>query len=74
MTKENNGWGKYQKMVIGKLDSQNERLHELTDKVNTITVDLAKLQMELHIKSGFWGVLGGVATVLLYLAIHLLSP
>lgn len=62
-----NGWDEYQKLVLTELKRHNELLHDLDQKLNDINVELATLK----VKSGIWGVIGGLIPVLTAIAIYL---
>ena len=53
---ENNGWSKYEKMVIDKLDDHDDKFSGIEDKLTQIQVDIATLK----VKAGVWGGIGGL--------------
>ena len=53
---ENNGWSKYEKMVIDKLDDHDGKFNGIEDKLTQIQVDIATLK----VKAGVWGGIGGL--------------
>ena len=53
---ENNGWSKYEKMVIDKLDDHDDKFNGIEDKLTQIQVDIATLK----VKAGVWGGIGGL--------------
>ena len=64
---ENNGWSKYEKMVIDKLDDHDDKFNGIEDKLTQIQVDIATLK----VKAGVWGGIGGsihavIAIVMFY--------
>lgn len=55
-----NGWEEWGKHVLLELE-QNDKAHEkMTEQLQQIQVDIAKLK----VKSGFWGALGGAVIAL----------
>ena len=53
---EDNGWSKYEKMVIEKLDDHDQKFTGIEDKLTQIQVDIATLK----VKAGVWGAIGGL--------------
>ena len=53
---EDNGWSKYEKMVIDKLDDHDDKFNGIEDKLTQIQVDIATLK----VKAGVWGGIGGL--------------
>ena len=53
---EDNGWSKYEKMVIEKLDDHDDKFNGIEDKLTQIQVDIATLK----VKAGVWGGIGGL--------------
>lgn len=53
---EDNGWSKYEKMVIEKLDDHDQKFTGIEDKLTQIQVDIATLK----VKAGIWGGIGGL--------------
>ena len=53
---EDNGWSKYEKMVIDKLDDHDGKFNGIEDKLTQIQVDIATLK----VKAGVWGGIGGL--------------
>ncbi len=53
---EDNGWSKYEKMVIEKLDDHDQKFTGIEDKLTQIQVDIATLK----VKAGVWGGIGGL--------------
>ncbi len=58
---ENNGWSKYEKMVIDKLDDHDDKFNGIEDKLTQIQVDIATLK----VKAGVWGGIGGLIPVVI---------
>tara|TARA_B100000029_G_scaffold505257_1_gene585645 strand:+ start:1043 stop:1258 length:216 start_codon:yes stop_codon:yes gene_type:complete len=53
---EDNGWSKYEKMVIDKLDDHDDKFNGIESKLTQIQVDIATLK----VKAGIWGGIGGL--------------
>ena len=53
---DDNGWSKYEKMVIEKLDDHDDKFNGIEDKLTQIQVDIATLK----VKAGVWGGIGGM--------------
>ena len=53
---DDNGWSKYEKMVIEKLDDHDDKFTGIEDKLTQIQVDIATLK----VKAGVWGGIGGL--------------
>ena len=53
---EDNGWSKYEKMVIAKLDDHDDKFNGIESKLTQIQVDIATLK----VKAGVWGGIGGL--------------
>ena len=53
---DDNGWSKYEKMVIDKLDDHDGKFSGIEDKLTQIQVDIATLK----VKAGVWGGIGGL--------------
>ena len=58
---EDNGWSKYEKMVIDKLDDHDGKFNGIEDKLTQIQVDIATLK----VKAGVWGGIGGLIPVVI---------
>ena len=58
---ENNGWSKYEKMVIDKLDDHDDKFNGIEHKLTQIQVDIATLK----VKAGVWGGIGGLIPVII---------
>ncbi len=58
---ENNGWSKYEKMVIDKLDGHDDKFNGIENKLTQIQVDIATLK----VKAGIWGGIGGLIPVVI---------
>ena len=53
---DDNGWSKYEKMVIDKLDDHDDKFSGIEDMLTQIQVDIATLK----VKAGVWGGIGGL--------------
>ena len=53
---DDNGWSKYEKMVIEKVDDHDDKFNGIEDKLTQIQVDIATLK----VKAGVWGGIGGL--------------
>ena len=62
---ENDGWSKYEKMVIEKLDDHDTKFSHIEDKLTQIQVDIATLK----VKAGVWGGIAGLVPVVLGLVL-----
>ena len=67
-----NGWIENKKLVYDRLERMSETLNKIDDKVDDITIEIAKLK----IKSGVWGLMGGAIVsipTLLYLIVRMVQ-
>jgi len=62
-------WPHYQQLVLDRLDEHRGALHQLRHEVYETRIEVAQLQ----VKSGVWGMIGGVIPILIALAFMLLS-
>ena len=53
---DNNGWSKYEKLVMDKLDEHDDRFGNVEEKLTQIQVDIATLK----VKAGVWGGVAGL--------------
>lgn len=58
---ESNGWSAYERLVMDKLDTLEEELHGLDEKVTLLRIDVAQLK----IKAGVWGAVAGMVPALI---------
>ena len=58
---DDNGWSKYEKMVIEKLDDHDDKFNGIENKLTQIQVDIATLK----VKAGVWGGIGGLIPVVI---------
>ena len=62
---EDNGWSKYEKLVIDKLDDHDDKFSTIENKLTQIQVDIATLK----VKAGVWGGIAGLVPVVLGLVL-----
>ena len=65
----NDGWSKYEKMVIEKLDDHDAKFSHIEDKLTQIQVDIATLK----VKAGVWGGIGGVIPAIIAIVLFYAS-
>jgi len=58
---EDNGWSRYEKMVMEKLDDHDDKFNGIEHKLTQIQVDIATLK----VKAGVWGGIGGLIPVII---------
>ena len=58
-----NSWNKWQEFVLGELKELNESQKELTKGLNQISLDIATLK----VKSGVWGLIGGLIPIAIFI-------
>ena len=63
------GWSKYEKMVIDKLDEHGNKFNEIESKLTQIQVDIATLK----VKAGIWGGIAGLVPVVLGLVLFFVT-
>ena len=64
-----NGWSKYEKMVIDKLDHHDTRFGLIESKLTQIQIDIATLK----VKAGVWGGIAGLVPVVLGLVLFFVT-
>ena len=64
-----NGWSKYEKLVMDKLDEHDDRFGNVENKLTQIQVDIATLK----VKAGVWGGIGGLIPVVIALVMFFAS-
>ena len=64
-----NGWSKYEKLVMDKLDEHDDRFGNVENKLTQIQVDIATLK----VKAGVWGGIGGLVPVVIALVMFFAS-
>ncbi len=62
-------WKNYQRLVLSELKRHSETLEDIKIHILKTELDLEKLK----IKSGVWGLMGGLIPVAIAIAIELLS-
>jgi hypothetical protein len=80
LQESHSGWSEYQQLVLSELKRHNDQLESIDDKITELRGELSKFQIQiaaevamLKVKSGLWGGLAGVITVLLALGIKLIT-
>jgi len=68
-TPSENDWKSWSKYVLMELKRQSDCCTELSKKLDSINVDLAKLK----VKAGVWGTIGGATPVLILIALYFLG-
>lgn len=68
MTVDTNNWKEWKNYVLEKLDSLEKCSKDIDEKVDDIAIEIAGLK----VKSGIWGLIGGVIPVVIGLAIWFL--
>ena len=58
---EDNGWSRYEKMVMEQLDDHDDKFNGIEHKLTQIQVDIATLK----VKAGVWGGIGGLIPVVI---------
>jgi len=66
---DDNGWSKYEKMVIDKLDDHDSRFMGIDEKLTQIQVDIATLK----VKAGVWGGIAGLVPVTIALVLFFVT-
>lgn len=64
-----NGWTQYQKLVLAELERHSSYLEDLKKHISRLEIEIATLK----VKSGVWGLVGGLIPVLIAIGIELLS-
>ena len=65
---EDNGWSKYEKMVIDKLDDHDDKFSGIEDKLTQIQVDIATLKVKAGVWGGFGGLIPAVIAIVMFYA------
>jgi hypothetical protein len=60
MTNEPNSWSAYEKLVMNKLDTLEDRVDALDDKLTLVRIDVAGLK----VRAGIWGAVAGLIPAL----------
>jgi len=64
-----NGWSRYEKMVMEKLDDHDDKFGLIENKLTAIQVDIATLK----VKAGVWGGIAGLVPVVLGLVLFFVT-
>lgn len=65
-------WGQWNKYVLENIKEIKEDMRLLNEKVDTLLLNFAVFEKEMKIKSGIWGAVGSVATIVVILAVILI--
>ena len=65
---ENNGWSKYEKMVIDKLDDHDDKFSGIEDKLTQIQVDIATLKVKAGVGGGIGGLIPAIIAIVMFYA------
>ena len=66
---DGNGWSKYEKLVMDKLDEHDDRVGNVEEMLTQVRVDIATLK----VKAGLWGGIGGLIPVVIALVMFFAS-
>jgi|TARA_R110000824_G_scaffold174957_3_gene353172 hypothetical protein len=66
---DDNGWSRYEKMVMEKLDDHDDKFGLIENKLTAIQVDIATLK----VKAGVWGGIAGLVPVVLGLVLFFVT-
>ena len=66
---DGNGWSKYEKLVMDKLDELDARFGNVEEMLTQVRVDIATLK----VKAGLWGGIGGLIPVVIALVMFFAS-
>ena len=66
---DGNGWSKYEKLVMDKLDEHDDRFGNVEEMLTQVRVDIATLK----VKAGLWGGIGGLIPVVIALVMFFAS-
>ena len=66
---DDNGWSRYEKMVMEKLDDHDYKFGLIENKLTAIQVDIATLK----VKAGVWGGVAGLVPVVLGLVLFFVT-
>lgn len=72
-----NDWNEYRRLILEELKQHGEQLSSIKkqlDEMNLkLNIDIASMKKELEVKSGLFGVIGGLIPVILFLIYELLK-
>ena len=72
-----NDWNEYRRLILEELKQHGEQLSSIKkqlDEMNLkLNIDIASMKKELEVKSGLFGVIGGLTPVILFLIYELLK-
>lgn len=79
----NDGWAEWSRHVLAELERLNEcyialdntldrKIGDLTTRISRLETSVSSEIEKLKVKSGVWGVFGGVCSILVIIAIRLL--
>ncbi len=66
---EPSDWNQWSKYVLKELERLNTCIEGQKDKLNRISIDIARLK----VKSGMWGAIGGAIPICILLAVWLVK-
>lgn len=66
---QGNGWTQYQKLVLAELERLSEETTKIKESLSNIQIEIAMLK----VKSGLWGGVAGLFTVLIGVLIQYVS-
>lgn len=75
-----NGWSEWSKYVLKELERQAEEdknirtdMENVLGNIKTEQTLQGKQIARLEVKAGMWGIIGGIATILVYIAIEMIK-
>lgn len=68
-----NGWTQYQKLVLAELERHSKQLEQINSQMHKQMSDLQVEIATLKVKSGVWGLMGGLIPVLVLVVLELLG-
>lgn len=66
-----NGWDENRKLVLHELSALKCDTERIFEKLDGISMEITTLKIELRLKSGIWGVIGGSIPTLIMIIIYL---
>lgn len=70
--KDGNGWDRYSKLVLTELRHHNDTIEKLRDDVSKFQTQISTELARLQVKSGVWGMMGGLIPVIVALGIYVI--